>query len=71
MPTVKTTYTCIGPVRGRCGIRHRTLKACVACQRKDQRACKSRGGYSDRATAAYEDGERRELTENESYDGGY
>ena len=69
--TTKTTYTCCGSVRGCCGVTHRTLKAALACQRKDQAACKSQGGYSDRSTIAYEDGVRRKLTENEVYDGGY
>jgi hypothetical protein len=43
-------YKTVGPVRGGCGHRHRSLKTATECLKKDQRACASLGGgaYSDR-----------------------
>jgi hypothetical protein len=43
-------YTCIGSVRGCCGVAHRTLEGAAAHCERDQRACASLGGgaYSDR-----------------------
>lgn len=41
-------YTCKGNVRGSCRIKHRTLRAAIACCRRDQRGCEKVGGYSDR-----------------------
>jgi hypothetical protein len=41
-------YTTIGSVRGCCGHHHRTIAAAEMCLTRDQRGCKSQGGYSDR-----------------------
>lgn len=32
------TYTCVGPVRGLCGHKHKTVGAAVSCCAKDQAA---------------------------------
>lgn len=60
-------YIARGSVRGSCGHKHRTLSAANACCQQDQRDCYGLGGgsYSDRSVWAVEDGNRRELTENE------
>ena len=43
-------YTCRGVARGGCGTMHRTLRAALACLRRDQRAAvASRAEYSDRS----------------------
>lgn len=42
------TYTNRGSVRGECGHRHRTIRAALACQERDDRGCRSQGGHSDR-----------------------
>jgi hypothetical protein len=57
-PRATTTYTCIGPVRGRCDVQHRTLATAWRCCAKDQRACASLGGgsYSDRSVRPVRDG---------------
>lgn len=41
-------YRCEGPIRGRCGHRHRTLQGAVSCLCRDRSRCKRQGGYSDR-----------------------
>ena len=41
-------YYCKGKVRGSCGVNHRSIKAAIRCRQKDQRYCRSVGGYSDR-----------------------
>jgi hypothetical protein len=47
-----TTYwTCIGEVRGECGVKHRTEQAAQKCCDRDNRDCKRGHGprsYSDR-----------------------
>lgn len=54
-----THYTCIGDIRGECGIKHRTMRAAYECCRRDESGCGSQGGYSDRAIyEAREDGIR-------------
>ena len=45
---MKTTYSCIGNVRGDCGHKHRTLSGARKCLERDQSGCESQGGYSDR-----------------------
>lgn len=47
--TTTTRYICTGSVRGQCQHIHRTLTGAVDCLRRDRRACKRQGGYSDRA----------------------
>lgn len=42
------TYTTVGSVRGCCGHNHRSAAAAGLCVGRDQRACESQGGYSDR-----------------------
>lgn len=42
-------YQCRGGVRGRCGVDHRTLSGAARCLARDQRYCRSVGGYSDRS----------------------
>jgi hypothetical protein len=47
------TYTCEGPVRGGCGVKHRTLGAAERhCQQdaRDVKASHGRSAYSDRAS---------------------
>ena len=47
--TKKTTrFTCVGDVRGQCGVWHRTEAAAEKCIARDHAGCKSQGGYSDR-----------------------
>ena len=58
-------WTCEGPVRGACGVAHRTLDAAVRCIRADQRACQAQGGYSDRSIRRID---RRPLTDAEASD---
>jgi len=56
-------YTCTGGVRGDCGVTHRSIAAAVRCCRRDDRACKRGGGYSDRRVIGLdEDGRQRKLT---------
>lgn len=43
-----TKYECVGSVCGSCGHKHNTVEAAVKCLVKDQKRCKSQGGYSDR-----------------------
>lgn len=53
--TTKATWTCIGPVRGTCGVKHRTEAAAVRCCDADQRDCRALPGgrsYSDRRPVA-------------------
>ncbi len=45
---MRDAYRCVGPVRGACGVRHRTLSGAVACVVRDRRWCRRVGGYSDR-----------------------
>lgn len=47
--TRTTSYTTWGPVRGDCGHHHTTQETAFACIQRDQRGCRSQGGYSDRA----------------------
>jgi len=42
-------YTCVGSIRGDCGVLHRTLSGAVACLWRDRQGCASQGGYSDRS----------------------
>ena len=44
------TYTCYGPRRGRCGIRHVTSDNAFACRKEDARL----HGPSDRQTYEYD-----------------
>lgn len=44
-------YEAVGSVRGSCSHCHLSIRAAVACVRKDQAACKKLGGYSDRRVA--------------------
>lgn len=48
----KTTYSCIGSVRGSCKHNHRTLGGAAQCLERDQNGCHSQGGYSDRRIVA-------------------
>jgi len=42
-------YTCIGKVRGACGVNHRSIRMAAACTAKDHAACLSAGAtHSDR-----------------------
>ena len=63
-----TTYVCKGSVRGCCGHKHRTISGGVSCLKRDQSACRSQGGYSDRSIYRLVDGQIEELSENEYYD---
>ena len=45
---MKNGYVCSGSVRGECGHVHRTLRGAARCLARDQRGCRSQGGYSDR-----------------------
>ena len=56
-----TYYRCEGPVRGWCGIEHRSLRASGKCCARDHRGCRAQGGYSDRGPVAYETGTKRHL----------
>lgn len=46
-------YRCVGSVRGWCGHRHTSVREAVRCLQRDQRGCKSQGGYSDRCVYLY------------------
>ncbi len=46
--TDNTKYTCVGSVRGCCGIKHRSLETALKCCDRDQKDCRSARGYSDR-----------------------
>lgn len=50
-----THYECVGPVRGRCGHRHRTLHAAQQCHDRDSSGCQQAGGYSDRSIVLVDD----------------
>lgn len=43
------TYTTYGSVRGCCGHKHKTSEAAEKCLDRDQKGCRSQGGYSDRS----------------------
>jgi len=48
---MKTYWTCVGAVRGKCGVKHRSLDAAMACCMKDHRSVQRYFGktaYSDR-----------------------
>lgn len=42
-------WTCVGDVRGDCGVKHRSLASAEACCDRDHAGCKTQGGYSDRS----------------------
>jgi len=42
------SYTCVGDVRGPCGVRHRSVRTAAACSARDHAGCEQQGGYSDR-----------------------
>lgn len=46
----RTYWTCIGSVRGACGVKHRSEDAARACCARDHAGCRSQGAtaYSDR-----------------------
>jgi hypothetical protein len=48
-------YTCVGSVRGCCGIVHNSREAAETCIRKDGYGCGRQGGYSDRRAMDGED----------------
>jgi hypothetical protein len=58
-------YTCFGPVRGACGVRHRSLDTAIACLRRDRQGCVYHGGYSDRVIC-HVDGSALDDNEQES-----
>jgi hypothetical protein len=58
----RTAYTCKGSVRGSCGHVHRTLSGASQCCKRDRRACKKQGGYSDRDVR---NADGTQLSENE------
>lgn len=41
-------YTTCGSVRGCCGHKHGSILAAEKCLARDQKGCRSQGGYSDR-----------------------
>lgn len=55
-----TTYTyttgASSDVRGCCGHKHRSVEAAKRCLENDARACRQRGGYSDRTRIVRSDG---------------
>jgi hypothetical protein len=61
------TYTCVGSVRGSCGIHHESLSAAARCCARDQRACSSlgSGAYSDRHPTRADGRELGELEQEE------
>jgi len=46
--TTRPVYSCFGPVRGDCGVNHRSHRTATACCARDHAGCNSQGGYSDR-----------------------
>lgn len=54
-------FTCDGDVRGDCGHKHTSIRTASRCLRRDQRGCRSTGGYSDRRIVAI----GRPLTDDE------
>lgn len=48
MATKRRFYAAVGNVRGDCQHAHRTVSGADACARRDARACRAHGGYSDR-----------------------
>jgi hypothetical protein len=68
---MQTYYTNRGPVRGDCGHKHRTPEAAGECKRRDGRACRAQGGYTDYALVAVVNGEDTEPSEQDFilYDG--
>jgi hypothetical protein len=64
-----THYTCVGSVRGACGVRHRTLEAASRCCGQDHRDVQrghGRSAYSDRTPrVCLSDGSQRRLTADE------
>ena len=60
---MKPTYTCTGPVRGNCGVRHRSLSAAVRCCARDMRDVRKGHGssaYSDRQVVRADGGRMAE-----------
>lgn len=41
-------WACRGQVRGDCGHAHKSLRAALACLKRDAAGCRRQGGYSDR-----------------------
>ena len=63
-------YTTIGPVRHGCGHAHHTVSTAARCLARDQRACKSQRGYSDRAIYEYARSGRNHVPERLTQSGG-
>ncbi len=64
----KSYYVCKGSVRGECGHAHRELIAAIRCLRRDQRACKMQGGYSDRHIYSVANGHETPVEWDESWE---
>ena len=62
-PSVR--YTTHGPLRGKCGHRHKNLDGAIDCLDEDEALCVSRGGHTDRQIFAVGPGGRRSLNDDE------
>jgi hypothetical protein len=58
-------YTTHGPLRGKCGHRHKNLDGAIDCLDEDEALCVSRGGHTDRQIFAIGPGGRRSLNDDE------
>lgn len=54
-------YSTHGSVCGSCDHRHRSISTARRCINRDQSACASQGGYSDRYVVALNEAAEREL----------
>jgi hypothetical protein len=58
-------YTTEGPLRGRCGHKHKDIESAVDCLDSDEAVCVARGGHTDRQIFVVGRGVKRELDEHE------
>jgi hypothetical protein len=58
-------YTTDGPLRGRCGHKHKDLESALECLDADERLCVARGGHTDRQLFAIGPGGKRDLDADE------
>jgi hypothetical protein len=58
-------YTTEGPLRGRCGHKHKDLESALDCLDADEAICLERGGHTDRKIFVVGSGIKRELNDDE------
>ncbi len=65
MSSKQPCYTTEGPLRGRCGHKHRDLESAVDCLDAEEQRCVALGGHTDRRVVFMAPGVKRALNEEE------